>query len=130
MNRRRRVISSTSCVGCAACAWLRRALDVGKSNIQHVENPRRGSHVLVTTGNSDVPGSTGIASTQQGLHRFAEFESKLGRLSIATSSNRRADPASPSATAVDEPHKRHYYDAHDSVDIVANAKLADIFFQY
>ena len=30
-----------------------------QANIQHVENPRRGSYALVTQENSDAPGATG-----------------------------------------------------------------------
>ena len=39
-----------------------------QANIQHVENTRRGSYVLVTPENCDVHGATGAASAQQDIH--------------------------------------------------------------
>ena len=61
-----------------------------QANIQRVETPRRGSYVLVTPENSDA---TGAASDQQEMHWSAEVASKVGILSVATSSNRRIDMA-------------------------------------
>ena len=75
-----------------------------QTNIKHVGNPRRGSDVVVTPGNSDPPGETGAASAQQKLNWSAEVASKVERLSVPTSSSRRTDPALPCATAVEEPH--------------------------
>ena len=48
-----------------------------QANIQHVEYPRRGSDVLVTPENSDVPSATGAASAQQEIHWCAEVASKI-----------------------------------------------------
>ena len=65
-----------------------------QANIQHVDNPRRGaSYVQVTLENGDVPGATGAASAQQEIHWCAELASKMGMLSVVTSSSRRTDPA-------------------------------------
>ena len=47
-------------------------------NMQHVENPRRGSYVLVTPRNDDA---------QQEIHWCAELASEMGILSVATSSS-------------------------------------------
>ena len=33
-----------------------------QANVQHVENPRQGSYVLITPGNSDVPGAVSADS--------------------------------------------------------------------
>ena len=62
-------------------------------NIQHVENPRRGSCVLVTPVNSDAYGVTEATSAQQEIHWSAEVASKMEILSITTSSSRRTEPA-------------------------------------
>ena len=84
INHRRRDSSSISCVGCAACARLRRALDAGKYST---------CYFLVTPEHSAVPRVTGAASAQQEIHWCAEVSSKMGILSVATSSSRRTDTA-------------------------------------
>ena len=63
------------------------------THIHNVENPRRGNYVLVTPENSDAPGATGAASTQQEAHWSTEVASKMGILSVAAGSSRRTDPA-------------------------------------
>ena len=75
-----------------------------QANIPHVENPRRGSCDLVTPGICDVPGTTGATLAQQEINWCDEVASKMGILSVATSSSLHTDPACPGATAVDEPH--------------------------
>ena len=55
-----------------------------QANNQHVENPRQGSYVLVTPGNSDAHGATNPASVQTGIHWCAEVASKMGMVSVAT----------------------------------------------
>ena len=48
-----------------------------KANMQHVENHRRGSHVLVTLGNSDASSATGAAYAKLDIHWCAEVATKI-----------------------------------------------------
>ena len=64
-----------------------------QANIQHIENPRRGSCVLVPSGDRDAPDATGAASVKYETHWCVDVASKMGIMPVATSSSRRIDPA-------------------------------------
>ena len=51
-----------------------------QATIQHFENPRHGSYVLVTPENGDAPGATGAASALQEINWCAEVASKMRTL--------------------------------------------------
>ena len=65
-----------------------------QANVRHVENPGRGRTLRAgyPTIATHLAQHADAASAQQELHWCVEVASKMGILSVATSSSRRTDP--------------------------------------